>query len=89
VKQRQALLASILSTGARMTSRVVRPSVMPTAEPWHATLMRLPSKWLGIVRVATSAGRLAIAQNVGGGSVYCPAGFVWFQETLKGFADVL
>ena len=53
----RALRISVSVILARMTSRVVRSTCVPTAGPLRAPLVRSPSQWPGTVRVGTSAGR--------------------------------
>ena len=65
VKPARALVASVPSTRAKMTKRVVRSTKVPTADPLRAPLMRSPSQWPGTVRVATSAGRSSIGVMLG------------------------
>ena len=59
VNPSRALRASVPSSLARITRRVVRSTRLPTAELLRAPLIRSPSQWPGTVRVATSAGRSA------------------------------
>ena len=59
VKPARARLASVPSLLARLTTRVVRATRVPTAAPLRAPLMRSPSPWPGTGRVATAADRPA------------------------------
>ena len=52
-------LAPVPSLLARLTTRVVRATRVPTAAPLRAPWMRSPCQWPGTVRVATAAGRPA------------------------------